>query len=429
MGPAPAAAAVRPPPPARPAPCTPSRGPWYEWDREASVDRRNMYLALLLFAATILTVWALGLLLWPFIVPIAWAMCLATVTGGTYRRLASRLGRPRLAATLVTLAVALFVVAPLVVVGGAVAQQAVALSKAVETGRKPTAPAPTASAPATDGTAPAAPDRWETFFAEHPSLDEIRGKVDRQLASFDTNLRGVVDAAMAELGQPFARGAVGFVYGFATLLFGFLIMLATLFVLLRDGDAIRQIVVDMLPMPEADTKDILETLRSTAYAAIVGGLATSAIQGTLGGLAFFATGVSSPVLWGFVMGVLSLLPVGGSAFVWAPVAAYFLATGSPVSGWFLVVFGVVVIGSSDNLLRPWLIRKAGAAGVHPLLLFFGVFSGIGLFGASGIVFGPLLAAFVLSVIRIYRQHFGRTAAARKAARASAGGGEAAAPRP
>lgn len=396
------------------------------------MDRRNMYLALLLFAATILTVWALGLLLWPFIVPIAWAMCLATVTGGTYRRLASRLGRPRLAATIVTLGVALFVVAPLVVVGGAVAQQAVALSRAVENGRKPAtpAPAPGTSGAATDAPTAPPPDRWETFFAEHPSLDEIRVKVDRQLASFDTNLRGVADAATAELGQPFARGAVGFVYGFATLLFGFLIMLATLFVLLRDGDAIRQIVVDMLPMPEADTKDILETLRSTAYAAIVGGLATSAIQGTLGGLAFFVTGVSSPLLWGFVMGVLSLLPVGGSAFVWAPVAAYFLATGSPVSGWFLVVFGIVVIGSSDNLLRPWLIRKAGAAGVHPLLLFFGVFSGIGLFGASGIVFGPLLAAFVLSVIRIYRQHFGRTAAARKAARAAGpDGGATTAPRP
>lgn len=400
------------------------------------MDRRNMYLALLLFAATILTVWALGLLLWPFIVPIAWAMCLATVTGGTYRRLASRLGRPRLAATVVTLGVALFVVAPLVVVGAAVAQQAVALSRAVETGRKPATPPH--AAPATPGApsdAPAAPvapaaDRWETFFTEHPSLDEIRVKVDRQLASFDTNLRGVADAATAELGQPFARGAVGFVYGFATILFGFLIMLATLFVLLRDGDAIRQIVVDMLPMPEADTKEILETLRSTAYAAIVGGLATSAIQGTLGGLAFWVTGVSSPVLWGFVMGVLSLLPVGGSAFVWAPVAAYFLATGSPVQGWFLVAFGLVVIGSSDNLLRPWLIRKAGAAGVHPLLLFFGVFSGIGLFGASGIVFGPLLAAFVLSVIRIYRQHFGRTAAARKAARSEGpGGGAAPTPQP
>lgn len=369
------------------------------------MDRRNMYLALLLFAATVLTVWALGLLLWPFIVPIAWAMCLATVAGGLYRRVASRLGRPRLAATIVTLMVAVFVIAPLVVVGGAVAQQAVALGREVESSRKPAAP---------DGTTQPA-DRWDTFFAEHPSLDEVRANVDRQLAPFDTDLRAVLDAAAGEIGQPFARGALSVVYGGVTILFGFLIMLATLYVLLRDGDAIRQIVVDVLPLSDGDTREILETLRSTAFAAIVGGLATAAVQGTLGGLAFWVLGVPSPVLWGFVMTVLSLLPVGGAAFVWAPVAAYFIATGSPVQGWFLVGFGGVVIGSADNFLRPWLIRKAGAAGVHPLLLFFGVFSGIGLFGASGIVFGPLLTAIVLSVIRVYRDHFGRAAVVRKAA--------------
>ncbi len=369
------------------------------------MDRRNMYLALLLFAATVLTVWALGLLLWPFIVPIAWAMCLATVAGGLYRRVASRLGRPRLAATIVTLVVAVFVIAPLVVVGGAVAQEAVALSREVESGRKVVA---------SDGTPPSA-DRWDTFFAEHPSLDEVRANVDRKLAPFDTDLRAVLDASAGEIGQPFARGALSVAYGGLTILFGFLIMLATLYVLLRDGDAIRQIVIDVLPLSEADSREILETLRSTAFAAIVGGLATAAVQGTLGGLAFWVTGVPSPVLWGFVMTVLSLLPVGGSAFVWAPVAAYFIATGSPVEGWFLVAFGVLVVGSVDNFLRPWLIRKAGAGGVHPLLLFFGVFSGIGLFGASGIVFGPLLTAIVLSVIRVYRDHFGRAAVVRKAA--------------
>lgn len=386
------------------------------------MDRRNVYLALLLFAATALTLWALGLLLWPFIVPIAWSMCLATVTGRFYRRLASRTGRPRLSAWLVTLLVAVFIVLPVLVVGSAVASQAVAFSRTDAA----TARRPAAAKPADGVDRPL--DAWEQFFADHPSLDEMQRKLDAQLASFDTNLRSVTDAAVTQIGQPFARGAVGFLYGFVTLAFGFLIMLATLYVLLRDGDTIRQIVVDLVPLPVADTKQILETLRATAFAAIVGGLATAGIQGTLGGLAFWGTGVAAPVLWGFVMGVLSLLPVGGSAFVWGPVAAYFLATGAPVQGWFLLVFGVVVIGSADNVLRPWLIRKAGAAGVHPLLLFFGVFSGIGLFGASGIVFGPLLVAFVLSVIRVYRDHFGRTAAARKAGRAAGGLDEAAVPR-
>ena len=143
------------------------------------------------------------------------------------------------------------------------------------------------------------------------------------------------------------------------------------------------------------------------------------MQGTLGGIALAVTGVSAPVLWGFAMAVLSLLPVGGTAFVWAPVAGYYLATGEPGKGWFLVGFGVVVLSATDSLLPPMLMSRAGATGIHPLLLFFGAFSGIGLFGASGIVFGPLLVAFVLSVVGVYRDHFGQRAVAARAAQEAA----------
>lgn len=381
------------------------------------MDRRAVYLGLLLFAATVLTVWALALILWPFLVPIAWATCLVTVTGGMYRRLASWSRRPRLSAAVLTVGVALGVIVPLAVVGTAIAQQALALSARAT----PKAPPPSpGKPPAAPPAAPAASsDRWDQFFADHPDLDEWRQRVDDRLRAFDTDLRALADAALGQLGQPFARGAVNVLQGVFSLAFGFLLMLATYYVLLRDGDAIRQIVVDVVPMKEGDTKAILETLRSTAYAAIVGGLLTSLAQGTLGGVALWATGVSAPVLWGFVMAVLSLLPVGGTAFVWAPVAVYFLTTGDPVRGWFLVAFGVGVLSTCDNLLRPWLMRRAGATGIHPLLLFFAVISGIGVFGPSGIVFGPLLVAFVLAALRVYRDHFGRRAVAARAAAAAA----------
>ena len=71
--------------------------------------------------------------------------------------------------------------------------------------------------------------------------------------------------------------------------------------------------------------------------------------------------------------------------------------------WFLLVWGVTLVSGLDNVLRPWLLSRAGAS-VHPLLLFFAVLSGIGLFGVSGIVFGPLLIAFLLTVVHIYREH-------------------------
>ncbi len=382
------------------------------------MERKN-YLALLLFAATALTIWAFGLILSPFLVPIAWAMCLVTVTGGLYHRLAKRTGWPRLSAFAMTVAVGAAVLVPVVFVGVTLAQEANAFA-AKATAR--TEPRP--GSPAT----PATGDSWDRFFAEHEKLGSAKDRVDGLLKPFDTDVRQVVEAARERISAPLATGAVGVLSNALQAAFGLLMMLATLYFLYRDGDKIRALVVDLVPVTEEASDRVLEVLRSTAFAAIVGGLVTALIQGTLGGIAFAVTGVSGPVLWGFVMGVLSLLPVGGSAFVWAPVAVYFYVEGPVWKAWYLLVWGLVVIGCSDNLLRPWLMRKTGAAEIHPLLLFFAIISGIGLFGASGVVFGPLLLAFVLVVVKIYRENFGRAAragAATKAAAAAAKAGPAA----
>ena len=357
------------------------------------MDRR-LYLALLLFGATALVIWAVGLILAPFLVPIAWAMCLVTVTGGNYRRLSRRLGRPRLAAFLMTVGTALAVVVPLVLGASAIAREAAALTKKSD--------------------APVA-DKWEEFLSRHERIAEVRAQADRWLENFGTNLNQVREEAVGALGRPFTRGAVGVLSGLFALGFGFLVMLATLYFLYRDGEKIRALAIDLSPLRVEETTRVLDTLRSTAFAAVVGGLATALIQGALGGIAFTITGVDAPVLWGFVMAVLSLLPVGGSAFVWAPVMTYFFLDGHPGKGWFLLVWGVAVIGSSDNFLRPWLMRRTGAGEVHPLLLFFAIISGIGLFGVSGLVFGPLLVAFVLVVIRIFQENFGARARAEETA--------------
>jgi len=392
------------------------------------VDLR-VYLSLLLFAATVLVLWAFGLIILPFAVPIAWAMCAVTITGGVYRRLAQRTGKPRVSAFLMTMAVAIVVLAPLVLLVTSLASEAASLSAtalaAAEARNNSPAPAPAAGGgapasgeadPASGGAEPkpvaeaAAADAWERFFSKHERLRAWRGSADRWLKSFGTDTKKVRDQALHAIGEPFAVGALGALRGLLETAFGFVIMLATLYFLYRDGAKIRALVIDLSPMPVEQTTRVLDVLRDTAFAAVVGGVATAGIQGLLGGIGFAITGVSAPVFWGFVMAVLSLLPFGGSAFVWAPVAIYFLLVGdSSWKGWFLIVWGLGVVGTSDNLLRPWLMRRTGAGEIHPLLLFFAVISGIGLFGFSGIVFGPLLVAFVLVVVQIFREQFGKRA--------------------
>ncbi len=365
------------------------------------MDRRP-YLALLLFAAAGLTIWAFGLILLPFLVPIAWAMCLVTVTGGVYRRLERATHRPALAAFAMTVATAVLVLGPLVFLGTAVVTQAIDLSEKVTAGGAPSEPGPAAAGRPSTGD-----KRWDDFLVDHPRLDKIRRDLDDTLSQLGTSTRKLADEALTRLSKPVATGTLGVLEALARVGFGFIVMLATLFFLYRDAGKIRALVMDLVPLTHEEASRILDTLRDTAFAAVVGGLVTALIQGALGGLAFVITGVPGALLWGFVMAVLSLLPVGGSAFVWAPTMVYFFLTGDAWKGWFLLVWGIAVIGSSDNLLRPWLMRRAGASGIHPLLLFFAILSGIGLFGVSGIVFGPLLVAFVLVVVRIYREHFGK----------------------
>ena len=314
------------------------------------VGVRSVFYGLVLFAAACLTIWGLGLILSPFLLPIAWALCLVTVTGGLYRRMAARTGKPQLSALLMTIGVALGVLVPLVALGGAVVKEAISLSER-------------AAADAEIDTPPTG-DRWDDFFAQHEHLRAMRDRIDKQLETFQTDLRSLKDAALQKLGQPFTRGAVGVLAGIGSVAFGFLMMLVTLYFLFRDGPAVRALVIDLVPLSEAETDRLIDTLRSTAYAAVVGGLATALIQGTLGGVALWITGVQGFVLWGFVMSVLSLLPVGGSAFVWAPVSAYFFAVDQTWKGAFLLALGRP--GHRDvRQPAPPLPHEEGGRAEHP----------------------------------------------------------------
>ena len=136
-------------------------------------------------------------------------------------------------------------------------------------------------------------------------------------------------------------------------------------------------------------------------ATIYGVLAISAIQGTLGYLIFLTLGLPSPLLWGVVMFIMSMIPMAGAFIVWVPAALYLLLTGSYVKALVLTVWGVVVIGSIDNFLSPSLVGRR--ARLHELLIFFSVLGGLQVFGVLGLVIGPVLAAITLALIEVVRQ--------------------------
>jgi predicted PurR-regulated permease PerM len=118
---------------------------------------------------------------------------------------------------------------------------------------------------------------------------------------------------------------------------------------------------------------------------------------------FLGFGLPSPLLWGAVMAVLSLVPLVGTALVWGPVMIYYLLTGHWLRGALLFLLCAVVVGSIDNFIKPLLIRRR--AQIPTLWVFVGVMGGVGAFGFLGFVLGPLMIAVLFTLIEIYKVEF------------------------
>ena len=143
-----------------------------------------------------------------------------------------------------------------------------------------------------------------------------------------------------------------------------------------------------------------------------GGILVAMAQGTLGGIAFWFLGIHAALLWAVLMAFLSLIPAIGATLVWLPVAIYFLATGAIWQGIGLILYGVLVIGLVDNLLRPFLVGKGSKLPDYVVLI--STLGGIEVFGLNGFVVGPLIAAmFMVSweIFAVSRRASGDDAAA------------------
>jgi predicted PurR-regulated permease PerM len=156
-----------------------------------------------------------------------------------------------------------------------------------------------------------------------------------------------------------------------------------------------------LPLRPAQKKILLSRMALVIRATVKGNIAVAAVQGILGGLAFWMLGIPAPLLWTVVMAFLSLLPAIGAAIVWGPVAIYLLATGSIWQGLVLLGYGVVVIGLVDNLLRPFLVGKDTKLPDYVVLI--STLGGIEVLGLNGFVVGPLIAALFMVSWEIFRK--------------------------
>jgi predicted PurR-regulated permease PerM len=192
----------------------------------------------------------------------------------------------------------------------------------------------------------------------------------------------------ASMGGWFFLGALGSLLGFAITMF-------LLFFFLRDGDAMLARGRRLIPLDDMRKERLFHQLSGVTRAIVIGTGVTALMQGILIGIGFTIAGLPSPVVFGVLTALLSMLPVGGSAFVWGPAAIWLIIDGRWGFGLFMLVWGLLVSGL-DNVLRPMLI--SGRARISALAVFIGVLGGIPAFGSIGLIAGPVVLSLALALI-------------------------------
>jgi predicted PurR-regulated permease PerM len=347
----------------------------------SAMDRERIAL-IFFFGFLALMGYQLYLLLSPFLVPLAWAMLLAFIAHPALLQL-DRLIRSRTAAALlITAILALLIAVPTAWLSSKLALEAtVSLGQFVHQGG-----IAQAGSRALHSDMITSMEVW--LEQQGLRIEDVRHWMGRA----STYLTGYFTANLASL----ARNLVTFVIGVVIMLFSF-------FYLLRDGEDYFEFVRALTPLNDEDKTMVFETLSSILSSTMRGVLVTALLEGILLCLGYLVTGVPNALLLGAASGAAGLLPIGGTALVWVPAVIYLWVT----SGWgwavVLLVWGVIVVGVIDNLLKPITIGQG--SGIPAVALFFGITGGLEVYGVLGLFAGPAVIAVFAALIRVYRRSY------------------------
>lgn len=183
----------------------------------------------------------------------------------------------------------------------------------------------------------------------------------------------------------------------------FVIMMYTLFFFIRDGKKILRKLMYILPLGDRYEIMLYNKFTEAAGAIIKGALILGGIQATLGGVTFWIAGIDGALIWSVVMLLASLIPGVGCALVWLPAGILMLITGHVWQGLFILSIGSLVISTIDNLLRPLIVGKD--LNMPPLLVLFSTLGGITVFGFSGFMIGPIIAALFMAFWAMYEEYY------------------------
>lgn len=340
--------------------------------------RRATFLILVLLITT-----AFVRLISDFLMACFWAVVLAVIFRNIYRRIRIRLrGRDNLAAFLSTIIILLVVMLPIFFVGQALIRESVNFYERIQSGEVEIS------------------KLVEIIEKQLPSVQAFLGR----FGLTPDQLQERLSAAALAITQGIASRALSYTQNAINFAIQFTLMLYLLFFFFRDGELLIRTLIDVLPLGNRQERIFFNRFAAVTRATLKGVLIVAVIQGTIGGLMFWAVGIDGAIFWGVIMTLLSILPVGGSGIVWIPTAIILFIQGEIVRGIVVVIVGALIIGLVDNLLRPILVGRDTK--MPDYLVLLSTLGGLTWFGLSGFVLGPVIASLLLACWEIVGREYG-----------------------
>jgi predicted PurR-regulated permease PerM len=321
-----------------------------------------------------------------FIMPVILAAVFSALSFPIYEGFLARVKKPVISALLTLLSLLLVLVLPLIAVGTLAYQEAVGFftHTNLDEWRK-----------RTETMAQGLHDRFPSLFQRVDPGSLTKMAIGHLQEAFQFMLKHSADISLSV----------------ANNLLSFFLMLFIMFYFYIDGKRILEKLIVWSPLKDEYERVLIEKFVSVSKGTLKGILVIGLIQGFLGGLIFWAVGMTSPVFLGVLMVFASIVPAVGSAAIWGPSALVLLVEGRWIAALILVAFASLGIGSVDNVVRPRLVGKD--IKMHDLLVLLSTLGGLGLFGLPGFILGPVTAAMFLAIWNIYEEVFAEELAANR----------------
>jgi len=311
----------------------------------------------------------------PFLGPLLLAGFLVAVFRAPHAKLREKLGRPRLAAVIAAVGVALALVLPAALFLAMLVQQLLGWSAQVRSWLGPAD-------------------------VSHVLLGQLPPALQQHLARYVPLGQEELAASVGKIASWLSDAAPGVLSVSLDLLLKLFVLVLSLYYLFLDGEALVAWLVRISPLRQSDTLELFREFRSVADAMLAGSAAVASLQGLAAWLIFALLGIPNSLVWAMALAFASFVPALGVGLVYVPMVVLLFLEGRHASALLLLAYSLIVIGLvMDYVVRPMLVK--GRLTMHPLVIFVSIFGGVLLFGGVGLLLGPLVAAFLITVLRIY----------------------------